>query len=159
MHKLAIGVISSLLIRPKITIGGTTFESPAELLDGLIIDTPIFKFNNNNTTNTTSTTINPSTSLNTPTILADGRISYEVELPGFTKEDLTLSFEETSKTITIKGNKPGDALQGRKDRSVDFSVGVPENVDAGGIHASMAEGVLVLVVQQKNVEGRRIVIE
>ncbi|KAJ3009378.1 UNVERIFIED_CONTAM: hypothetical protein HDU68_002736 [Siphonaria sp. JEL0065] len=143
---------------PKFVFYKNSFEPPIDLLDGLVIDTPIFKFNSDNNATSSTSSSSTSTYFTTPTTLPNGRISYEIELPGFTKDELLLSFQEPS-TIFIKGTKPGDASIGRKERVVDLKISLLETADVNDIHAAMAEGVLTLSVGQKSNEGRRIVIE
>ncbi|KAJ3070924.1 hypothetical protein HDU98_006060 [Podochytrium sp. JEL0797] len=123
-----------------------------DFLDGLVVDTPIFKFNSARLASSSS---NPIRVVATPTTLPNGRFRFEIELPGFRKEHLTVSVDGMN--VFVKGARSESQDHGEK--TVDFKLDLPENADANDLCAAMADGLLVLDVGKKSNEGRKIVIE
>ncbi|KAJ3131937.1 hypothetical protein HK100_005876 [Physocladia obscura] len=134
---------------------------------GKIIDTPFFKFNSDGdrsataSSTTGTTTVGPhSVEINaTPKILANGRVSLEIDLPGFAKEDVELSYNSDENVIELKGTREGNESNGRTERRVDAKIPVPPEADVGDIHAAMEHGVLKIDLGRRVVSGRPVVIE
>ncbi len=65
--------------------------------------------------------------------------NYELELPGYTKKDVTIS--------AIDGVISINAAKGEKTRK--FSVGVPEDADLSSIEGQLTNGLLTLKVEKQ----------
>ena len=64
-----------------------------------------------------------------------------IDLPGFTREDLTLEFE--SDVVTLSISKEGET---EESKSLQRQIRVPEGVDGNGVKAELKDGVLTLTL-------------
>ncbi|KAJ3232948.1 hypothetical protein HDU78_006791 [Chytriomyces hyalinus] len=88
------------------------------------------------------------------TALDNGRIGLEVDLPGYSKENLTLSVSEADKMILLVGSQDGE-----KDRRFKIKIALPSSADIRDIHAEMHNGVLRIDIGKIAFEGSKILIE
>ncbi|KAJ3222735.1 hypothetical protein HDU81_009631 [Chytriomyces hyalinus] len=95
----------------------------------------------------------------TSATLANGRVSLEIDVPGFNKEDVLLSVNEHESVVILKGILDGDATRGKRERSVDARIPLPKNADVSDLRAKMENGVLRVDVGKREFEGKRVQIE
>jgi len=85
------------------------------------------------------------------------------ELPGFEVEDLELTYADGRLSIAAEREErvEGEFVRSERTTSVDRTVRLPEPVDADGIEADLAEGVLSVTLPKEapEEEGHRIEIE
>ncbi|KAI8828420.1 hypothetical protein BJ741DRAFT_424892 [Chytriomyces cf. hyalinus JEL632] len=95
----------------------------------------------------------------TSTNLANGRVSLEIDVPGFNKEDVLLSVNEHESVVILKGKLDADGARGKRERSVDARIPLPKNADLSDLKAKMENGVLRVDVGKREFEGKRVQIE
>jgi len=87
--------------------------------------------------------------------------SYTIELalPGFSKDEVSISFEEEILTVTA-GHQPKEDVKGPKYTWNEFgykskyqrAFQLPETVDADNISASFENGILMVTIPKKEVQ-------
>jgi len=85
--------------------------------------------------------------------------SIELALPGFSKDEIKISFEEEILTITA-GRQPKEDVSGPKYTWNEFgykskyerSFQLPETVDADNISAAFENGILLVTLPKKEVQ-------
>ena len=75
----------------------------------------------------------------------DKNYSLELALPGFSKEEITIKFEEDVLTVTA-GHQPKD--KSKYERSFQL----PETLDADNIGAKFENGILMITLPKKEVQ-------
>ncbi|TPX53857.1 hypothetical protein CcCBS67573_g09643 [Chytriomyces confervae] len=95
----------------------------------------------------------------TSTNLENGRVSLEIDVPGFNKEDVLLSVNEHESVVILKGKLDGDGTRGKRERSVDARIALPKNADLSDLKAKLENGVLRVDVGKREFEGKRVQIE
>jgi HSP20 family protein len=82
-----------------------------------------------------------------------------LQAPGFSKEDLSVNFEEDTITVSASVEKKSDVYDGdfyRKDftkSAFKKSFLLPENIDKDGIKAELKNGILNLSIPKTKKEG------
>jgi len=81
----------------------------------------------------------------------DEAVTLIADMPGVTKEGVEINLEND--TLTIRGTKTGNGVQGERVLLKEFETGhylrkftIAETIDQAKIEASMADGVLTLVL-------------
>ncbi len=85
--------------------------------------------------------------------------TIELALPGFTKDEISISFEEEVLTVTA-GRQPKEEVKGPKYTWNEFgykskyerSFQLPETVDADQINAKFENGILNVILPKKEVQ-------
>jgi len=85
--------------------------------------------------------------------------TIELALPGFSKEEITIKFEEEVLTITA-GHQPKEDVKGPKYTWNEFgfkskyerSFQLPETVNADDINAAFENGILLVTLPKKEVQ-------
>ncbi len=85
--------------------------------------------------------------------------TIELALPGFSKEEVTIGFEDQVLTVTA-GHQPSEEVKGPKYTWNEFgykskyqrAFQLPETVDADHISASFANGILLVTIPKKEVQ-------
>ncbi len=85
--------------------------------------------------------------------------TIELALPGFTKDEISISFEEEVLTVTA-GRQPKEEVKGPKYTWNEFgykskyerSFQLPETVDADQISAKFENGILNVILPKKEVQ-------
>ncbi|MEI8049018.1 MAG: Hsp20/alpha crystallin family protein [Bacteroidota bacterium] len=85
--------------------------------------------------------------------------TIELALPGFTKDEISISFEEEVLTVTA-GRQPKEEVKGQKYTWNEFghkskyerSFQLPETVDADQISAKFENGILNVTLPKKEVQ-------
>ena len=85
--------------------------------------------------------------------------AIELALPGFTKDEISISFEDEVLTITA-GHQPKEEVKGPKYTWNEFgykskyerSFQLPETVNADNISASFENGILLVTLPKKEVQ-------
>jgi HSP20 family protein len=85
--------------------------------------------------------------------------AIELALPGFTKDEISISFEDEVLTITA-GHQPKEDVKGPKYTWNEFgykskyerSFQLPETVNADSISASFENGILLVTLPKKEVQ-------
>ncbi|KAJ3070923.1 hypothetical protein HDU98_006059 [Podochytrium sp. JEL0797] len=95
----------------------------------------------------------------TNTNLPNGRVGLAVNLPGLTKNDLTLAATDESKVILLQGVKPANENTGEQARSFAIRIVLPDASDMKDVHAKIDNGVLLIDVAKNAFVGTRINIE
>lgn len=88
----------------------------------------------------------------------DKNYTIELALPGFSKDEIKISFEEEVLTVTA-GHQPQEDIKEPKYTWNEFgyknkferSFQLPETVDADGISASFENGILTITLPKKEV--------
>jgi HSP20 family protein len=94
----------------------------------------------------------------------DKELILNFELPGFSKDEISINLEERSLTVTAKKQKPEDKTEFktswlRKEicsNGYKRTVTIPENIDAKNIHAKCENGILTLTLPKKPKEDKTI---
>jgi HSP20 family protein len=89
----------------------------------------------------------------------DKSYAIELALPGFTKDEISISFEDEVLTITA-GHQPKEEVKGPKYTWNEFgykskyerSFQLPETVNADSISASFENGILLVTLPKKEVQ-------
>lgn len=89
----------------------------------------------------------------------ENKYSIELALPGFSKEEVSIKFEEEVLTVTA-GHQPKEDVKGPKYTWNEFgfkskyerSFQLPETVDADNISASFENGILNISLPKKEVQ-------
>ena len=89
----------------------------------------------------------------------DKNYAIELALPGFTKDEISISFEDEVLTITA-GHQPKEEVKGPKYTWNEFgykskyerSFQLPETVNADNISASFENGILLVTLPKKEVQ-------
>ncbi len=89
----------------------------------------------------------------------DKNYAIELALPGFTKDEISISFEDEVLTITA-GRQPKEEVKGPKYTWNEFgykskyerSFQLPETVNADNISASFENGILLVTLPKKEVQ-------
>lgn len=89
----------------------------------------------------------------------DKNYSLELALPGFSKEEITIKFEEDVLTVTA-GHQPKEDEKGPKYTWNEFgykskyerSFQLPETLDADNIGAKFENGILMITLPKKEVQ-------
>jgi HSP20 family protein len=89
----------------------------------------------------------------------DKNYAIELALPGFTKDEISISFEDEVLTITA-GRQPKEDVKGPKYTWNEFgykskyerSFQLPETVNADNISASFENGILLVTLPKKEVQ-------
>lgn len=82
----------------------------------------------------------------------NGSITIDFDLPGFTKEEIDVSFDAGVLTVTghkdvdEESSKNGWIVKERKNNRVSRSVSLPETADVDNISADLSNGVLTITV-------------
>ncbi len=89
--------------------------------------------------------------------------TIELALPGFSKEEISINFEEEVLTVTA-GHQPKEDVQGPKYTWNEFgyksryerSFQLPETVDADNISAAFENGILLVTIPKKEVQAKEV---
>lgn len=76
--------------------------------------------------------------------------SLEVDVPGFSKEELSVVFDDQNRTIRISGDKTTAVNGFPKKRSVSVTYRLPQRVDVESVEARLENGVLYVVVPKSS---------
>ncbi|KAJ3230615.1 hypothetical protein HDU78_008204, partial [Chytriomyces hyalinus] len=95
----------------------------------------------------------------TSTSLANGRVSLEINTPGFNKADVLLSVNERESVVILKGKLDADAARGKQERTVDAPIPLRKNADLSDLKARMENEVLRVDVGKREFEGKHIQVE
>ncbi|ORY31190.1 hypothetical protein BCR33DRAFT_851828 [Rhizoclosmatium globosum] len=91
--------------------------------------------------------------------LQNGRVGLEIDLPGLSRDDLSMSVQGTENVILLRGTKPANEKTGEKQRDFSIKIVLPDTANMNDIHAKMENGVLKLDVGKQAFEGSQIHIE
>ncbi|KAI8845849.1 hypothetical protein BJ741DRAFT_644341 [Chytriomyces cf. hyalinus JEL632] len=153
-------VISKLTIKwMKRKYGADALKSTlSTVFHGVVIDLPFFQYN---TLRSRSATHARGTSLfNNPqqqqTVLEpvatpDGGYMFELDVPGFTRNELTLVHLDSTQVLWITGKKGGEdatSSSWKRARSVDVKLCVPVDADVSTVQAKMENGVLAVELRK-----------
>ena len=89
----------------------------------------------------------------------DNKYTIELALPGFSKEEVSIKFEEEVLTVTA-GRQPKEDVKGPKYTWNEFgfkskyerSFQLPETIDADNISAAFENGILRIALPKKEVQ-------
>ena len=89
----------------------------------------------------------------------ENKYNIELALPGFSKEEVSIKFEEEVLTVTA-GHQPKEDVKGPKYTWNEFgfkskyerSFQLPETVDADNISAAFENGILLIALPKKEVQ-------
>lgn len=83
---------------------------------------------------------------------------YHLDVPGFTKEDLSLVYEDKTRSIVVSGNKSTIIGDHSLNRSVNQVIRIPEEAQTT-VTATLENGVLILSVPREQNLRRNILIQ
>jgi HSP20 family protein len=89
----------------------------------------------------------------------ENNYTIELALPGFSKEEISISFEDEVLTVTA-GHQPKEDVKGPKYTWNEFgfkskyerSFQLPETIDADNISAAFENGILLVTLPKKEVQ-------
>jgi HSP20 family protein len=89
----------------------------------------------------------------------ENNYTIELALPGFSKEEISISFEDEVLTVTA-GHQPKEDVKGPKYTWNEFgfkskyerSFQLPETIDADNISAAFENGILLVTLHKKEVQ-------
>jgi len=97
---------------------------------------------------------------------SDSEYTITAEIPGFTREEISIEVKDNTLTISSEhkdekeDQKEGYIYKERSERSFTRSIGIPENIKAEEINATLDNGLLSLTIPKKErVEPRKIEIK
>lgn len=75
--------------------------------------------------------------------------AFEVDVPGFTKEELKISFNDETQLIKVEGSKKLSSISGKEtERKVSVSYKLCGKLKTDGIEAKLTHGILTVMVRK-----------
>ncbi|KAJ3230530.1 hypothetical protein HDU81_004440 [Chytriomyces hyalinus] len=125
---------------------------------GVVIDLPFFQYNtlrSRSATHARGTGLfnNPQQQQNVldPVATPDGGYLFELDVPGFTRNELSLVHLDSTQVLWITGKKGSEdttSSSWKRARNVDVKLGVPVDADVSSVQAKMENGVLTVELRK-----------
>ncbi|KAJ3403984.1 hypothetical protein HDU80_003450 [Chytriomyces hyalinus] len=123
---------------------------------GVVIDLPFFQYNTLRSRSATHAhgLFNNSQQQQTvlePVATPDGFYMFELDVPGFTRNELNLVHLDSTQVLWITGKKGGEdssSSRWKRARSVDVKLSVPVDADVSTVQAKMENGVLAVELRK-----------
>ncbi|KAJ3265927.1 hypothetical protein HDU77_003401 [Chytriomyces hyalinus] len=137
--------------------GADTLKSTlSTVFNGVVIDLPFFQYNTHRSRSATHARglFNNSQQQQTvlePVATPDGSYMFELDVPGFTRNELNLVHLDSTQVLWITGKKGGEdssSSSWKRARSIDVKLSVPVDADVSTVQAKMENGVLAVELRK-----------